>query len=233
MAIILSIETSEKICSVALSKDYELISTLEINEEKSHASKLTVLVTKLLYEKEIDIKRLDAVAVSKGPGSYTGLRIGVSVAKGICYALNIPLIAINTLQILTLGLINSGGLRKTNITGENIILCPLIDARRMEVYRAFFNMNGDQISEITAEIIHKDSFCEELKSNYIIFFGSGADKCKNVILNPNAIFIDEIKPNASYMVIFASDFFIQKKFENYAYFEPLYLKDFVTTVPKK
>jgi len=233
MALILSIETSEKTCSVALSNNYELISTLEIYEEKSHAAKLTVLIDKLFSEKELDIKKLDAVAVSRGPGSYTGLRIGVSVAKGICYALNIPLIAISTLQLLCWGLMYSGCLRKYNLDIPDLILCPLIDARRMEVYKAFFNKNGEQVNEIVAEIINENSFCNELVTNKIVFFGSGADKCKNIIKNKNAYFIDEIQPNASHMISNAYDCYIQKKFEDHAYFEPFYLKDFVATVPKK
>jgi tRNA threonylcarbamoyladenosine biosynthesis protein TsaB len=233
MALILSIDTSEKICSVALSNNYELLSTLEISEEKSHAAKLTVLIKKLFSEKEIDVNKLSAVAVCKGPGSYTGLRIGVSVAKGICYALDIPLISISSLQLLCLGLIYEGWLRKIETSDRNLLLCPLIDARRMEVYKAFFNNIGEQIGTIEAEIIHENSFYDELIANKIVFFGSGAEKCKSIIQNQNAYFIDKIKPNASYMVSFAYDSFVQKKFENYAYFEPFYLKDFVATVSKK
>jgi tRNA threonylcarbamoyladenosine biosynthesis protein TsaB len=233
MALILSIETSEKICSVALGNNYELLSTLEIYEEKSHAAKLTVLIDKLFFEKEIDIKRLDAVAVSRGPGSYTGLRIGVSVAKGISFALNIPLIAISTLQLLCWGLLYSGCLRIYNMDNTEFLLCPLIDARRMEVYRAYFNKNGEQIGKIEAEIINEYSFHNELMSNNIVFFGSGVEKCRNIIKHRNAYFIDEIVPNASYMISNAYDCFVQKKFENQAYFEPFYLKDFVATIPKK
>jgi tRNA threonylcarbamoyladenosine biosynthesis protein TsaB len=233
MALILSIDTSEKICSVALSNNYELISTLEISEEKSHASMLTVLIKKLFSEKEIEFSKLDAVAVSKGPGSYTGLRIGVSVAKGICYALNIPLISISTLQLLCLRVIYEDWLRKIGLIDQNLLLCPLIDARRMEVYKAFFNINREQIGKIEAVIIHENSFSEELISNKIVFFGTGAEKCKSIIQNQNAFFIDDIRPNASYMVSYAYDSFARKEFENSAYFEPFYLKDFVATVPKK
>ncbi len=139
MALILSIETSEKICSIALGSDYELIGTLEISDEKSHASMLTILIEKLLREKDIEINSLDAIAISKGPGSFTGLRIGVSCAKGICYALGLPLISVNTLQLLAQGFLQSLFLRKMKLETTDLLLCPMIDARRMEVYRAFFN----------------------------------------------------------------------------------------------
>ncbi len=233
MSLILSIETSEKICSIALSDNYELLGTLEINGEKSHASMLTILIKKLLNEKDIDINKLDAVAISKGPGSYTGLRIGTSVAKGICYALDIPLISISTLQLLCWGLLYKGILRKVKINDQNILLCPMIDARRMEVYMAFFNKTCERINEIKAEIIQESTFYDELISNKIIFFGSGAEKCKNIVQNQNAYFFDNIAPDASYMISLAYDSFIQRKFENCAYFEPFYLKDFVATFSKK
>jgi tRNA threonylcarbamoyladenosine biosynthesis protein TsaB len=232
MSLILSIESSDKVCSVAISNDYELLSTFEITEDRSHATMLTVLINKTLNEKDIKITKLNAVAVSMGPGSYTGLRIGVSVAKGICYALKIPLIAVNTLQLLCLGLVGSGILRKIEEKSD-LLLCPLIDARRMEVYRAFFNSSCEQIGEIKAEIIHENSFTDKLKSHQIIFFGSGSEKCKNLIKDNNAIFADSIRPNASYMVSFAYDSYLQNKFENPMYFEPFYLKDFVATVSKK
>jgi len=232
MALILSIETSEKICSVALSNNYDLLSTLEISEEKSHASMLTILIKQLLAEKDTDISMLDAVAVSKGPGSYTGLRIGVSVAKGICYALNIPLISISTLKLLYFRLIYEGWLKKMELNDQNLLLCPLIDARRMEVYKVYFNVNGDQLGKIEADIIHENSFNIELQTNKIIFFGSGSEKCKSIIHNQNAYFLENINPNACFMVSYVYDLFVQKEFENYAYFEPFYLKDFVATVSR-
>ena len=230
MALILSIETSEVNCSVALSNNYDLIGTFETTDERSHAAMLTVLIQKLLKIKEIDIGELNAVAISRGPGSYTGLRIGVSVAKGICYALNIPLIAINTLQLISLGLIQSG---KIKIQNQNLLLCPMIDARRKEVYRALFDHNANQVSTIEAEIIDDNSFQNELLSTNIVFFGSGAEKCKIILQNPNAIFIDGFKPNASYMVSLAYDAFLNNNFEDCAYFEPFYLKDFIATIPKR
>jgi tRNA threonylcarbamoyladenosine biosynthesis protein TsaB len=233
MALILSIETSEKTCSIALGSDYELIGTLEISDERSHASMLTVLIEKLLLEKDIEINKLDAIAISKGPGSYTGLRIGVSCAKGISYALGLPLVSVNTLQLLAQGFIQSGFLRKMKIDSNNLLLCPMIDAKRMEVYRALFDNNAEPAGEIEAEIIHENSFGETLLTNKVVFFGSGAEKCKHLILHPNAFFADGFRPNASYMVSIAYDAYLQKKFESSAYFEPFYLKDFITTIPKR
>lgn len=233
MALILSLETSEKVCSIALSDNYNLIGTLDIIEEKSHASMLTVLIERLLSDKDIDIKKLDAVAVSKGPGSYTGLRIGMSVAKGICYALNIPLISINSLQIICIGLIQSGKLKKIVNNNNEVILCPITDARRMEVYSALLNLNAEFLTEIEAISINENSFKEILDSKSVVFFGSGVGKSKSVIQNQNAYFIENFFPHASFMIGMAFDSFSQKKFEDVAYFEPFYLKDFVTTMPKR
>ena len=217
---------------MALGNKYELIGTLEILDEKSHASKLTVLIEQLLYDKNIDIQSINGVAISKGPGSYTGLRIGASVVKGICYRLNIPVISINTLQILCMGFIQSGFLRKNKIENP-LLLCPMIDAKRMEVYRAFYNNYAQPVSEIKSEIIHGESFKDELQINKILIFGSGAEKCKSLIQNPNIFFADGYRPLASYMISLAYDAFLQRKFEDCAYFEPYYLKDFVPTINKK
>jgi tRNA threonylcarbamoyladenosine biosynthesis protein TsaB len=233
MALILLLETSEKVCSIALSDSYNLIGTLDITEEKSHASMLTVLIEKLLSDKDIDIKKLDAVAINKGPGSYTGLRIGMSVAKGICYALNIPLISVNSLQMMCIGLIQSGKLKKIGNHNSEVILCPMSDAKRMEVYSALLNLNVEFITEIEATTITEISYKEKLDSGIVVFFGSGVGKCKSVIQNQNAYFIENFYPHASFMISLAFDSFLQKKFEDIAYFEPFYLKDFVTTTPKR
>ena len=233
MALILSIETSENTCSVALGNEYELLGTLEVTDGKSHASMLTILIQKLLEEKDIDYSELKAVAVSKGPGSYTGLRIGVSAAKGICYALNIPFLALNTLQIMSIGIIQSGYLRKHNISSDNHLLCPMMDARRMEVYTAFFNLEAEPIGEIQALVLDSTSFNTELDKMPVIFFGSGSAKCDGLIEHSNAIFVQGINPHASNMVSAAYDTFLQNKFEDLAYFEPFYLKDFVATLPKR
>ncbi len=233
MAYILSIDTSDKICSVALSSGYELIGSLELTDNRSHAAGLTVIIEKLLKQKEFDINKLNALCISMGPGSYTGLRIGVSVAKGINYALNIPLLAINTLEILTIGLLLSGELRNFNFENSDFLLCPMIDARRMEVYCGFYNSKAELTNEISAKIIDENSFTDVLKNKKIVFFGGGSEKCREVIQNPNAIFIDNFNPHASYMVSRATDLYNNKKFENLAYFEPFYLKDFVATISKK
>jgi tRNA threonylcarbamoyladenosine biosynthesis protein TsaB len=233
MALILSIETSENTCSVALGNEYELIGTMEVRDGKSHASMLTVLINKLLAEKEVQFKELKAVAVSKGPGSYTGLRIGVSVAKGICYALNIPLIALNTLQVMSIGLTQSEFLRKHKINEENLLLCPMMDARRMEVYTEFFNTLCEPAGNLQALIIDSTTFRDELDKGQVIMFGSGSAKCNGLIQHENAVFIEDINPHASNMISLAYDFYQQNKFEDLAYFEPYYLKDFVATIPKR
>jgi tRNA threonylcarbamoyladenosine biosynthesis protein TsaB len=233
MALILSLETSGNICSVALSNNYELIGTREVHNDKSHASMLTVLIEGLLKEKEVEIQSLDAIAVSKGPGSYTGLRIGVSVAKGLSYGLNVPMIAVNTLQLLSMGFLQTEYLRKFNLNSAKTLLCPMIDARRMEVYRALFNLNGLPESEILAEVINETSFDEYLVENKIIFFGNGSDKCREVIHHPNAIFVDGFNPNASSMISLAYEAYVSEDFVDTAYFEPYYLKDFVATLSQK
>jgi tRNA threonylcarbamoyladenosine biosynthesis protein TsaB len=233
MALILSIETSENTCSIALGDKYNLIGTLDIADEKSHSSMLTVLINELFKQKQININELNAVAISKGPGSYTGLRIGVSVAKGISYALNKPIIGINTLQILSKGFIQSNAFRQITNEEENILLCPMLDARRMEVYNAFFSLSNEPVSEISASIIDPNSFIADLEVRKIFFFGSGSQKCKDVITHSNAFFIEGIKPHASNMISLAYDAFLQQKFEDNAYFEPFYLKDFVATVAKR
>jgi tRNA threonylcarbamoyladenosine biosynthesis protein TsaB len=233
MAYILHIDTSESICSVALSANKKLIGIKESFTGHSHASMLTVLIVQLFQESHFEIKKLAAVSVSMGPGSYTGLRIGVSAAKGICYALNIPLIGINTLKALASGFIQSPVIKTLNIDSlENTIICPMIDARRMEVFMGLYNTDGDAISETKAEIIHSGLFNDLLKSNKIIFIGSGAIKCKNIISDSNAFFPCNFSPRADYLISDAYKAFKKNHFVDSAYFEPYYLKDFVATIPK-
>lgn len=233
MALILSIETSEKICSVALSNGTGLIGSTESVGEKSHASLLTVLIDKLLSSHNVSFSELSAVAISKGPGSYTGLRIGVSTAKGICYGLNIPLIAVSTLNTMCICFLKSSYAIKNKIQEKDVLLCPMIDARRMEVYRQLLKTNGEQVGVIVAEEINSNSFSEELKTKAIYFFGSGAEKTKAVLNKDSAYFIDGINPHATNMVELAYTAYENKQFEDVAYFEPYYLKDFVATIPKK
>ncbi|MCW3788437.1 tRNA (adenosine(37)-N6)-threonylcarbamoyltransferase complex dimerization subunit type 1 TsaB [Plebeiibacterium sediminum] len=227
MALILSIETSTKVCSVCLSENDNIIIKKELFEANSHATHLTVFIQDLFNDiKDYQISDIDAVAVSSGPGSYTGLRIGVSVAKGICYALNKPLIAITSLEALAYAAIDNENLK------EDTLICPMIDARRMEVYTTLYNAKLEKVKEISAEIIDENSFAEALQQHPIIFLGDGAAKCQDVIKGENAIFIENKAPLAANMVKTAYQKFQDKQFEDVAYFEPFYLKDFVATTPK-
>lgn len=230
--IILHIETSTNVCSVALSKGEQLLCYKESHEDKAHGRLLTLFIDEVFQKSNTDISALDAVSVGKGPGSYTGLRIGVSVAKGICYAQNIPLIAIGTLEILTIEAINKLS-KEGAMDTQNILYCPMLDARRMEVYTANYDRNFKLVKEICAEIIDENSFVTELDNYKVYFFGNGSDKCKEVISNENAIFIKEIFPKAENMIELSYQAFLQEKFEDVAYFEPYYLKEFVATVSKK
>jgi tRNA threonylcarbamoyladenosine biosynthesis protein TsaB len=227
MAYILHIETATKVCSVGLAKDNTLIALKEDKSlQYSHSTLLTSFVQDVLKEAEIDIKRLDAIAVSMGPGSYTGLRIGVSTAKGICYALDIPLIAINTLRILA-------RLAKSAISGKEIkYIVPMIDARRMEVYNSVFGFDMDEERNTIAEIIDENSFNEYLAKGKVVFCGDGASKCAEIVKHPNAIFLPEVLPSALGMLNLAYSKFLSKEFEDLAYFEPFYLKDFVAGKPR-
>ncbi|OFX82799.1 MAG: tRNA (adenosine(37)-N6)-threonylcarbamoyltransferase complex dimerization subunit type 1 TsaB [Bacteroidetes bacterium GWF2_33_16] len=234
MALILTIETSTRVCSVALSDNGKIISKKESNDEKSHAKLLTLFIDDVLKESSVNYNQLDAIAVSKGPGSYTGLRIGVSVAKGLCYALDKPLIAINTLQLMCFGVIRRVSLGDLQLDGfSDAILVPMIDARRMEVYTALYNSKAEKIRDVTAEIITENSFYELLKIKKLICFGDGAQKAKEVIEHSNLIYIADVTPLAIDMVTLSDIAFSQQHFENTAYFEPFYLKDFVATIPKK
>jgi tRNA threonylcarbamoyladenosine biosynthesis protein TsaB len=226
MSLILNIETATEICSVSLAENGKLIALKEDIEGQQHAKLLTVLIEEMFREKNISIKELNAVAVSKGPGSYTGLRIGVSAAKGITYAADIPLLAVNTLQAMALGVSKS-----QNFEPETWF-CPMIDARRMEVYTAFFDLQNNLKRDIAAEIIDENSFNKILKERKIVFHGNGAAKCSNTIQSPNAIFVETMGCSASHMVELSYYAFQNKQFTDIAYFEPFYLKDFIATVPK-
>lgn len=231
MALILNIETSSENCSVAISQNGKVTAASQGSETMSHASILTVLIEKLLSENSLPFSRLDAIAVSKGPGSYTGLRIGVSVAKGLCYGAGIPLIAVNTLQSMMNGL-KFELPDYENLFAEDTLFIPMLDARRLEVYLAFFSKEGKQLRETAAEIIDENSFSEP-ENRKLVFFGSGADKIKNIIQRENAFFIDGFVPRAGYMAALTEIAYQQNQFESVAYFEPFYLKDFVATTPKR
>lgn len=228
MATILNIETSTEVCSVTISKNGELLFKKEISEGLTHSEFLTVFIEELLSENNFELRMLDAVAVSKGPGSYTGLRIGVSVAKGLCYGLEIPLIAVNSLE--TMGTFAAN--RLTGYSNENALFCPMIDARRMEVYTALYNSKGEEIKSVSAEIIDESFLLEYLNGSKILFFGNGAKKCQTKITHPNAVFEGPEKTSAQFMQNLTEIKYNKKEFENVAYFEPFYLKNFVATIPK-
>ena len=216
MATILNIETSTKNCSVSIAKDGVQLCLVEENEESfAHGEKLNQFIEWCIDGAEITLNDLDAICVSKGPGSYTGLRIGVSSAKGFAFGLNLPLLAINSLQILAEMQINKGF----------DLIIPMIDARRMEVYTAQFDTNGNQLTATEAKVIDETSF-EELKGKKIVFVGDGAEKCQEVLAHLDATFV-QIFPSAKYMCEQAEKRFEEKQFEDVAYFEPYYLKDFV------
>ncbi|WP_320051705.1 tRNA (adenosine(37)-N6)-threonylcarbamoyltransferase complex dimerization subunit type 1 TsaB [uncultured Acetobacteroides sp.] len=226
MSIILCIETGTEVCSVSLSNNSQIVDIRESAEPQAHARQLAVFIDELLKKNNLTTKDLSAVAVSEGPGSYTGLRIGVSTAKGICFGAKIPMIAVSSLQALT-----HGALRQVEGNG-NILFCPMIDARRMEVYTALYNGDGSPKTAVEAAIIDESSFRNDLASNIVYFFGNGAQKCAEVINQPNAKFID-VAHTAANMVPIAHQLFDSGNFVDVAYFEPFYLKDFVVTKSKK
>jgi tRNA threonylcarbamoyladenosine biosynthesis protein TsaB len=228
---IICLETATNLCSVALCDNAGVISLRESNESKSHASMLTVFIEEILREHGLKARDLDAVAVSKGPGSYTGLRIGVSVAKGIAYGASIPLIGIETTLSMFWGI--TGSKYFSAESDVNTLFCPMLDARRMEVYYAIYNSGGNRIKDISAEIINEDTFINIPESQKIIFFGDGAIKCQEVINCKNAFFAVDYMISASHMHKPVFQAFNDEHYEDIAYFEPLYLKDFITSKPRK
>jgi tRNA threonylcarbamoyladenosine biosynthesis protein TsaB len=231
MGLILLLESSTEVCSVALTKNGSLLDFEENQEGLSHSELLTSYVETILKRNNLKAKDIDAFGVSKGPGSYTGLRIGVSAAKGLCYASNKPLIAVSTFDAMVWYILQNPQEFNLNLKG-NILLCPMIDARRMEVYFAIYNTNLECLKPVSAKIITENSFNELFENNKIVFFGNGAEKCTVVIKHPNALFIGPQKVSARFMAGLAEQKYNEKKFEDIAYFEPYYLKDFVATIPK-
>jgi len=224
MSCIINIETSTKICSVALAKDKKVLFNKENYNGGSHAELLGVFVFEAVeFAKENNLS-IDAVAVSAGPGSYTGLRIGVSEAKGLCYGWNIPLIAIPSLDIMAHQVIRSGV--------EADYYCPMIDARRMEVYSAIYDKDMQKIKDVSADIIDENAYREFISKGKTCFFGDGSIKCKSMIISSGVVFLDDIYPLASSMVDLAEKKQEQKEFVDLAYFEPFYLKEFMTTIAK-
>jgi tRNA threonylcarbamoyladenosine biosynthesis protein TsaB len=226
MAIIIQIETATQVCSAAVSIDGNTIALKERMESNIHASSLTLFIREVVETAGLTFGDVDAIAVSKGPGSYTGLRIGVSTAKGLCFALDKPLIAINTLQMMAAGFLTAD-------PAYDGLICPMIDARRMEVFTEVYDKDLRVKVPVSAEIINDHSFSDILTGNKITFLGDGAAKCKVVLHNENACFSEHNYNSAGNMSRLANEAFTASKFADVAYFEPFYLKDFVLTTPKK
>lgn len=227
MSCILHIETSTDVCSVAVSEDGQCIFAQEDRQGPSHATTLGVFVDEALSFADSHAIPLDAVAVSSGPGSYTGLRIGVSMAKGICYGLNVPLISVPTLKLLCVPLLLREGIP------DDALLCPMIDARRMEVYAAVYDRALREVRSVQADIVDENSYLEFLDRQPVYFLGNGAAKCREKITHPNAHFVEDMHPLAKWMFPLAERKMINEEFEDVAYYEPFYLKEFVASLPKK
>lgn len=224
MTRILLIETSTAMLSVSLAEDGVVVASRTCDEPRMQAALTAPLVKEVLDNQGLGVKDCDAIAVSKGPGSYTGLRVGVSTAKGLAFGAGLPLIGIGTLDILCQDALQDGG--------KAAFIVPMIDARRMEVYTAVFTPDGQQQGPVEAKIIDAQSFAEELAQGPVLFIGDGALKCREVLTHPNARF-REAWPLAQHMASLAQRAFDEKRFEDLAYFEPFYLKDFVATVSRK
>ena len=227
MSCILNIETSTDVCSVSVSQDGACIFSQEDHEGPNHAVKLGTFVDEALSFADSHAIPLDAVAVSCGPGSYTGLRIGASMAKGICFGQDLKLIAVPTLELMTVPVL----LREE--VEEGALLCPMIDARRMEVYSAVYDRALHEVRGIQADVVDADTYRESLDRGPVYFFGNGAEKCMEVINHPNARLIKGVEPLAKWMFPIAERRIAQEKYEDVAYFVPFYLKDFVAHQPKK
>jgi tRNA threonylcarbamoyladenosine biosynthesis protein TsaB len=232
-ALILHIETATDICSVALSEGDQQISLVESGQERSHARLLNRFIRQALDEAGHTPKQLDGIAVSKGPGSYTGLRIGVSTAKGLAYALEIPLLASGTLENMAHGALAHPEVRRlADSHGEHLLLCPMLDARRMEVYAGFYTLDQTAFRQVSADIIDESSYRDILDRHRVCFFGNGSGKCRESLRHPHAHFIDNIHPSASHMIDPVLKRYASRQFEDVAYFEPFYLKDFIATTPR-
>ncbi|MDP2423019.1 MAG: tRNA (adenosine(37)-N6)-threonylcarbamoyltransferase complex dimerization subunit type 1 TsaB [Bacteroidales bacterium] len=227
MALILCIETTTAVCSAALVEGCQVLAIRESDQKNVHSARLNFFIEELFNDTGLNYKALDAVAVSMGPGSYTGLRIGVSTAKGICYAVDKPLIALETLRCMAAGFIAGN-----HVLPHHTILCPMIDARRMEMFTAAYDLNLDEVQPVSAEIIDIDTFAALLADHPVYFFGDGAAKCREILSHHiNAAYIDSFTNSASHMAVLANIKFRERQFEDTAYFEPFYLKDFIAGKP--
>ncbi len=228
MACILHIETSTDVCSVAVSQDGACIFHEEDHSGPNHAVKSGTFIDEALSFIDSHLIPLDAVAISSGPGSYTGLRIGVSTAKGICYGRDVKLISVPTLQLLCVPV-----LLREKVQEEDALLCPMIDARRMEVYAQLFDRSLHEVRPIQADIVDGETYRQYLDQHPVYFFGNGATKCMETINHPNAHLIENVEPLAKWMFPLAEKKFLNEQYEDVAYFVPFYLKDFVAKMPKK
>lgn len=224
---IINIETATTVCSVAVSDGEKILFEKTSFDGPSHASLLGVFVDEAVDAIQSSGIKVDAVAVSSGPGSYTGLRIGVSMAKGLCFGRDVPLLSIPTLDILA-----SKAIRIVSDNASDALFCPMLDARRMEVYAALFDRSLRNVRDTKADIVTEETYASFLAKQPVYFFGNGAAKCKQVIQSSNALFLDDIHPLASDMAVLSEQALADKRFENVAYFEPFYLKEFVATVAK-
>lgn len=223
MSLILSLETSTTVCSVAIHRAQDILAVAEVHIEQSHASKLAVLIDEVKKLAGIELNELRGIAISSGPGSYTGLRIGTSTAKGLCYALGIPLISLNSLEVLAY--------QMSEVNTSKAFLCPMIDARRMEVYCLLMDDKMNVIQPTEAKVIDDSSFSDQLENQPILFFGNGSAKCEKVITHRNALFIKDVYPSARQVGMMAYQKLLNKEVEDVSNAEPFYLKEFLIKKP--
>lgn len=232
MALILNLETASPVCSVALSRDGLLIGSRQSTEDKSHATRMTIFIRELLDEHHITAENLDAISLGMGPGSYTGLRIGASVAKGLAYASGKPVIGVPTLKALANGFYRQHHQDIPARPELPVLLCPMLDARRMEVYTALYDTSLNEVKAVEALILEPESLNRMLQENLICFFGTGSDKAAEMITHPNALFFSGIELQAAFQSEPAEEMFSLGDFLDTAYFEPHYLKEFIASLPK-
>lgn len=225
MALILNIDTATGVCSVALAREGRVVAMKENDEGLNHSTLLGVYVDEVLRQAGVTMAGVDAVAVSAGPGSYTGLRIGVSLAKGLCYGAGKPLIAVGTLESMADAVADR--------VREDALYCPMIDARRMEVYAAVYDREGREVTGVRPVVLDESAFVDELSRGPVYFFGDGSGKARGVLTHPNARFLSGVTTSAVNLMRLAERKFAAGEFEDVAYFEPFYLKEFVATVPKR
>lgn len=232
MTKILNIESATQVCSVCVSQNNQIIALRETHKPNSHSKLLTVFIEELIQELDIRITDLDAISISLGPGSYTGLRIGASTAKGLAYGSGLPIIGLDTLQILANRILEEPEHLSDEVKESGFLLRPMIDARRMEVYTALYDKTLQTHKKVSAVVVEENSFAEELEMQNVVFFGNGADKCQEIIKHQNAVHLSNIEVSSVNMASLAIDHFKRQEFIDTAYFEPFYLKEFIATIPR-